>query len=546
MYGGLSAQALLGELFLSQSFSKNIFQGVSIVTLLHHRCRSAKLLGLGLALGGVLAVPAVSWGQVGTAAPPPPAPTTASAGIEPDLNAGFANPARPTPLNTEPTDLDRYVAEPDEAYRWEIVSQKPLAGGTLFVIDMVSQNWLTLDEVNRTEWRHWLVVYKPPVVKSDKAMLFIGGGRNGSPAPDNLEGHLVMTAVASQAVVAELKQIPNQPLIFHNDGVERVEDDLIGYTWDQFLKTGDSRWPARMAMTKGAVRAMDTIQALAASDDFGKLSIEGFVVSGGSKRGWTTWMTAAVDKRVVAIAPIVIDVLNVDVSMRAHFAAYGFWAPAVGNYVQHEIMQRRYHPRYMDLLKLVDPFAYRDRFTMPMCIINGTGDQFFCPDSSQYYFDQLPGEKSLYYAPNGDHSLRGTPGPETLGAFFYSIVKDIPRPKFDWSFDKESSVLRVVCQTVPAKVVLWTAVNPTARDFRIDTIGQTYEPLELEPIEEGVFEIKLETPVEGWKAATVELTFDIGAPVALRLSTPVWILPDTYPYAAELIPTVETAEVSPQ
>ncbi len=41
---------------------------------------------------------------------------------------------------------------------------------------------------------------------------------------------------------------------------------------------------------------------------FGK--IEKFMVAGASKRGWTTWTTAAVDKRVIAAIPIVMDMAN--------------------------------------------------------------------------------------------------------------------------------------------------------------------------------------------------------------------------------------------
>src|SRR4030095_11776051 len=109
----------------------------------------------------------------------------------------------------------------------------------------------------------------------------------------------------------ELRMVPNQPLTFVGDGKPRTEDSFIAYTWDQFLKTGDAKWPARLPMTKSAVRAMDTITAFCASDKGGKVKVDRFVVAGGSKRGWTTWTTAAVDDWVVAIVPIVIDTLNV-------------------------------------------------------------------------------------------------------------------------------------------------------------------------------------------------------------------------------------------
>jgi len=69
-------------------------------------------------------------------------------------------------------------------------------------------------------------------------------------------------------------------------------------------------------------------------------------------------LTGAVDPRVCGIIPIVIDVVNTEPSMLHHFAAYGFWAPSVGNYVQHGIMERLDHPRIRELYDLVDPYSY--------------------------------------------------------------------------------------------------------------------------------------------------------------------------------------------
>lgn len=422
------------------------------------------------------------------------------------------------------TALDKYVAAPDPHYAYERVHTRSSPAGQIHVLRLISQSWLTPAEVDRTVWEHWLLVAVPAEVRHRTALLFIGGGRNRSEPPSSMEGDLVRLAVETRSVVAELRQVPNQPLVFHNDSRERVEDDLIAYTWDRFLRTGDTRWPARLPMTKAAVRALDAITSFCASGDGGGHRVDQFVVAGASKRGWTTWTTAAVDDRVVAIVPIVIDVLNVQQSMQHHYAAYGFWARAVGDYVAHGIMNWMGSRELSDLMAIEDPYSYRSRLTMPKLILNATGDQFFLPDSWRFYFHELPGEKHLRYVPNADHSLRHTDAFDTLKAFYASILENRSRPRFHWEFTGEG-MLVVQPETPPRQVMLWQATNPDARDFRVETFGTNWTARPL-TAHDGRYSVRLQEPARGWTAALIELTFDGPLGTPLKLTTPVHIVPD--------------------
>ena len=203
-------------------------------------------------------------------------------------------------------------------------------------------------------------------------------------------------AKESNAVTMELGQIPNQPLTFNKDGTPRKEDDLIAYCWSKYLDTGEATWLPRLPMVKSVVRAMDAATEFLASEEGGGVKLKHFVVAGGSKRGWTTWLTGVVDPRVVAIVPIVIDIVNVRATMGNHYSAYGFWAPAVGDYLEHKVMQRSETPAYAEMLKIIDPYSYRHRLTMPKLILNAAGDQFFTPDSSRFY-SRPEGPKFLRY-----------------------------------------------------------------------------------------------------------------------------------------------------
>ncbi len=433
------------------------------------------------------------------------------------------------PIGSQKTAFDEYIAKPDSSYEWKVVGQVTTGKFKTSILRLHSQTWRTEQEVDRPLWEHWLVVTVPPKVTSDKAFLLIGGGSHTSKQPTGPDAVASAIAMASGGIVAELKNVPNQPLVFHNDGESRVEDDLIGYAWSQYLESGDPTWLPRFPMAKAAVRAMDAITEFSASEEGGAHSVTKFVVAGASKRGWTTWMTAVADDRVVAIVPIVIDVLNIDPSLRHHGQAYGFWAEAIGNYYQHRILQRFDHPRLQDLYALVDPFAYRGRLTMPKYIVNGSGDQFFLPDSSQFYFDQLPGEKLIRYVPNADHGLKNTDAPYSIATFYQLVANGKPRPEYSWSFEEDGTI-RVTTKSKPSRVSMWQANNPKGRDFRLKTIGAAFKETELSEVEEGVYVAPKVEGKEGWTATFVELTYEVGTSFPLVVTTAVRVTPDILPY----------------
>ncbi|HEY8462286.1 MAG TPA: PhoPQ-activated pathogenicity-related family protein [Blastocatellia bacterium] len=434
------------------------------------------------------------------------------------------------------TALDKYVEAPDPSYKYELVSKVQGKGYSTFIINMTSQTWRSTSEVDRNVWRHWMIMVKPDEVKTSKSLLFISSGNNNSAAPKDADSTVIRVATATKSVVTELRMVPNQPLTFSDDKKPRVEDEMIAYTWDKFLKTGDETWPARLPMTKAAVRAMDTVVSFCASEEGGNTKIDGFVVAGASKRGWTTWTTAAVDKRVVAIIPLVIDMLNVEPSFRHHFAVYGYYAPAVGDYEEMDIMKWQGTKEYRALMKLVEPYEYRQRFTMPKFIINATGDEFFLPDSWQFYYDDLPGVKYLRYVPNTGHSLRGTDAWLTLAACYNAILTGAELPQFDWKIEKDGTI-RVQTKTKPSEVKLWQATNPGARDFRLTSIGAKWKSSPLQPQGDGVYVAKVAPPKRGWTAYMVELTFPSGPnglPLApFKFTTGVKVVPDVEPFADE-------------
>jgi PhoPQ-activated pathogenicity-related protein len=248
-----------------------------------------------------------------------------------------------------------------------------------------------------------------------------------------------------------------------------VEDDLLAHTFVQFLTTQDATWPLLLPMVKGVVRAMDAIQAFLPRQRY--TPIEGFLVSGASKRGWTAWLTPVVDPRVKAIAPWVYDNLHLAQQVRHQRDTWGHFSGQIAEYTARGLPQRLLsgEPDAVELAAMVDPFSYRQHLTVPKLIILATNDRYWPLDALNVYYDALPGERHLLYVANAGHTLQ--PGRERaiagLMALFQQTAGRLRLPTLQWEASAEGDTLTLALTTdrPPRSVRAWVATAPT-RDFR--------------------------------------------------------------------------------
>ncbi len=437
---------------------------------------------------------------------------------------------------TKPTALDRYLAQKDSVYAWKLVNTIPGEGYKTYVLDMTSQTWRTAKEVDQPVWRHWVTIVCPDRPTNTKGFMYINGGSSKDPQPTKPSERAMRIALEGGSCAAEVSNIPNQPLHFTDSPDKaRSEDDIIAYSRVKHFATKDDYWLVRLAMVKGAVRAMDATQEFLASEAGGGRKVDQFVVAGGSKRGWTTWLVGAADPkpgRVMAIMPIVIDALNSEEVTKHHFEAYGFFSSSLNDYVNHGIFPHMIGtPQYRAVLNIEDPYEYRDRASLkiPKFMINASGDQFFLPDGSQFYYKDLPEPKYLRYVENAKHNLAGSDAVDSMVAFYQAVTRGKAVPRFTWTKEKDGTLV-VRSAVSPLAVNLWQASNPNARDFRVDTIGPAYKSSPLRPAPDGTFVAKVPAPDKGYTAFFVQMVYPGPDKVPFKMTTEVSVVPDTLPF----------------
>ncbi|KAJ8283172.1 hypothetical protein COCON_G00020220 [Conger conger] len=464
------------------------------------------------------------------------------------------------PLPRDPkTALDEYVNAFDPHYSYTVLDNLTRRDKdfTTYVLNMTSLKWLNESLVDRPVWWHYLTVTVPRYVTQtlqDSAFLFVDQGDNGVQPPDHstyFQKIIAAFAVSSGTVAACLTQIPNQPLSFLHDAAgrkSRSEDSLMAYTWWHFLTNrSDPSWLLLFPMTKACVRAMDSVSDVVLKVSAGRQRINRFSVAGASKRGWATWLVAAVDQRVVSFLPIVLDLLNMSKSLHHHFRAYGGWSFAFRNYYELNITELLDSPQMSLMCSLIDPLSYSERYrTKPKLVISTAGDEFFLPDDSHYYYQQLQGEKHLRVLPNAEHLCVGHLLSVIVStqSFYLSTMLGLQQPTMHWNRTQSegSGAIYLYTDTLPIKVLAYEAVTWDAkrRDFRWAVAtpqppGVLFRPVPWwsSPVSSpspGVYMKKFLEPKVGWRAFFIEASFHGPLGTVQTFTTEVQIIPDTFPF----------------
>lgn len=463
------------------------------------------------------------------------------------------------------TPLDDYVNKPDDTFNYTYSGiTREGNGWVAYMYTMYSQKWLTPEDTDRHIWWHHMAIVVPNYIekKRHNAFMYITGGGNDNihsfPKADD-EGMIIVAALAvgSRTIGAVLWQVPNQPIRFSCDPFhkDRSEDAAIALTWWHFINnTTDPEWILELPMTKSGVKALDMMQEVVPLYN-GGTPITGFGVAGASKRGWTTWLVGAVDKRVIAIIPIVLDALKFIEFAHRQFRMYNGWTFALQDYYAMNFTQDLDLPATTQLARIVDPYFYLHRLTMPKLAINAGGDEFQMPDDQRHWGHAAPGEMNFLLVKNAEHSMATGVFEviQSAGAFLQAVNHNYPRPQSNWSIDAASGNITVWTNVVPKVVTLSYAdsagdVSKGKRDFRWAALNVSFCPVrifggcvrpvlwtttkDVERLSPTSFRAAFPFPTDGtWRAFMIEMQWP--NPVGqddFYFTSPASVVPPTYPF----------------
>lgn len=342
--------------------------------------------------------------------------------------------------------LDTYLATLGPATDIRVQESAPLRPSR---IAFQSQVWRDIP------WRHEILVKNPPAMsRTDTVVVMLTGGQGGGAYQKSAQD----LADALGIRVAILTRVPNQPLYGG-----KTEDVLLSFTLNQYRHSGDSSWPLLFPMVSSVVKGIDVLQEVLGEP---KLRI---ILIGASKRGWTTYLAAGVDKRIIGMIPAVFEMVSMERQIALARSRYGQDSEKIRPYTALGLTDALLEPRVAQLVQWLDPISYVGRYTVPKLVLLGANDPYWVVDSVRRYWDLFPEPKMLRMLPNEGHGvLSTTQAQQTIVTFIRDLVESKRMPRVSWIFSDSANGRAIISGDSEQRLELcrlWRATSDSA-DFR--------------------------------------------------------------------------------
>jgi|GEM_PF-2776481 len=252
-------------------------------------------------------------------------------------------------------------------------------------------------EFESTEWKgslwtHRLIYLEPKPLRSRLTLIITGGFGND---PNETFGYILESSSISGIPVAIITRVPN------------VDDSLFYSSNLEAIEMGDPKRSLLYPMAQAYIKAMSLVERVASR------SPSGFVISGGSKRGWAAWIAARHDPRVVALVPRSFNIADLTLIEGAQLDAYGKLS-SISSWITNSENSADFLEEY-NLVSWIDEVKEK-----PVLVVMGTNDDIFPPGLESTYEDFLE-SFHIVYIPNATHS--GVHGLSETWSIVFSFVK---------------------------------------------------------------------------------------------------------------------------
>lgn len=271
-------------------------------------------------------------------------------------------------------------------------------------LSFISQVW------HGFTWKHQARIYLPVDNKLGGQVGIIGTERLFT-LPDNKQKFIPGTNLRPENEFAEgtaidLK-IPIMIFSTPDEGMDDIdESDLMGFSMQKMMETGDLTWSGYYAIAKSYLRAITVMQLQP------DIRAEKAVLLGCSKRGWAVGICGGADSgRVAGVMVSCFPGGNLLGMAANKYKAFG---PKIGGPSESRtgpgfqppkhLLRTLNNPIGFGHLMAFDPYLWRDQIQSTYLVTIGTNDPFYGLETANEMFEQFSGDSAFLAIDNLPHT----------------------------------------------------------------------------------------------------------------------------------------------